>query len=225
MVFSSETSILSFCLFASLAGFVRNLASLFEGLKKTDSRGNPSLRSFGRGCFRRGQGLRGTKTSERWKGVVLISGEFSKTSSQGFRGFRGSSKYWNYSFDKEVVFKSSFPCFFEKTQGKTTKKQEFSVSSEPLKSLETKPKTLEKARNCVKAIFGWNNFALHYIILTATLKLHLFLFSLHYIKNSGSKLILRYIALWLHENCYQTLKCNNLGGSFFTYSWSFFAYS
>ena len=46
--------------------------------------------------------------------------------------------------------------------------------------------------------FGWINFALHYIVLTATLKLNLFLFSLHYIKNSGTKLILRYITLWLH---------------------------
>ena len=44
--------------------------------------------------------------------------------------------------------------------------------------------------------FGWNNFALHCIVLTATLKLHLFLFTLHYIKISGSKLILRYITLW-----------------------------
>ena len=37
--------------------------------------------------------------------------------------------------------------------------------------------------------------ALHYV-LTATLKLHLFLFSLHYIK-SGSELILRCVTLWL----------------------------
>ena len=48
-------------------------------------------------------------------------------------------------------------------------------------------------------IFRPNNFVLHYIILTATLKLHLFLFSLHYITFSRSKLILRYITLWLHK--------------------------
>ena len=48
--------------------------------------------------------------------------------------------------------RSSFPCFFfRKRQGKPRKKQGFSVSSELLKSLEKKGKTLKKARNSSKS--------------------------------------------------------------------------
>ena len=56
---------------------------------------------------------------------------------------------------------------------------------------------------------GRHHFSLHYIILTALPNLHLFNVSLHYIKNSGSKLILRCVTLWSHKNCFHNFKCNN----------------
>ena len=56
-----------------------------------------------------------------------------------------------------ILFKSigvgpdlPFLAFSGKTQGTPPKKQEFSVSSEPLKSLEKKGKTVEKTRNSLK---------------------------------------------------------------------------
>ena len=57
-----------------------------------------------------------------------------------------------------------------------------------------------------QVFFGWNHVALHYIILTTTLKFHLFFVftTLHW--NFGSKLILRYITLWLHQKLFSELK-------------------
>ena len=48
--------------------------------------------------------------------------------------------------------------------------------------------------------YVWDEIIVFYInfILTATLKLQLFLLTLHYFQNSRSNLILRYITLWLH---------------------------
>ena len=54
--------------------------------------------------------------------------------------------------------------------------------------------------------FGWNHSALHDIILTTTLNLHLFFVSLHYIKNSGTTLILRCVTLGLHQELFSEFK-------------------
>ena len=57
--------------------------------------------------------------------------------------------------------------------------------------------------------YNWHNFALHYIMMTATIRLHVFLFTLHYITSSKRNQFCDTLHYGYIKDCSQNWKCNS----------------